>query len=178
MKMRRNDRITESKLRNIILESVRKTINEIDLETSIRAEEASEYWSDQLRDEFERFKDAACDLYEVLINRQHPHQNFDREKWIVSYTQGDKLASEVMGVVEKVEAFVKRKEKQYSTFAKSSEEKFTQRFGKTPREMDTQLVSKADEYGWDTLGDPEWRKTNFTPQEQDYWDFETKQGYL
>jgi hypothetical protein len=174
MKMKRNDRITESKLRNIILESVRKTINEIDLETSIRAEDASEYWSGQLRSEFDNFKNAACDLYEVLINRQYPHENFNKEKWVTSNTQGDRLAWEVMKIVDKVENFVERKEKQYTRFAQNSDEKYVERFGANDKEMSDSFDPYVDKYGWDTMDDPEWRKENLTPQQQDYWDFREK----
>lgn len=179
MRMGKNTlRLTESKLKNIINESVKKAINEINLDTSIRAEEASEYWSQQLKYEFKEFKDAASGMYEILINREYPHEHFNKEKWITSQTQGDKLASELDNVVRKIESFVNRKEKQYYDFAANTDDKYKERFGATDTEMGRRMDTYAEKYGWDTLDEPEWRKENLTPQENDYWDYKTKRNEL
>lgn len=172
MKMKRNYRITESKLRNIILESVRKTINEIDLETAEKARNASEYWAGLLEDAYDEWENATETLCKTLQNRYgHGLRDYDDPN---PNTQGTKLSYELTNLQNKIKSFVERKRKQHTSFDYGVDDKFIERFGATDNDMTHKLGGYAKEHGWESMDNAEWRKDNLTPIENDYYDYKEK----
>ena len=78
----------------------------------------------------------------------------------------------------KIKSFVERKYEQTDSFERGIEDRYGERFGGNDREMGDKFTKYAYKHGWDSVDNGEWRKNNLTSQEQDYYDYQTKNNRL
>ena len=161
-----NNTITfsEKELKHIISESVKNILSEIDWKQAHEIDNYGDFTSEYLNASFNDFKKAAYDLQETLIGRYYGSNTH------MTDTQGHKMSWKITKLIEELQQYVDRKIKQSKSLNNHAEDKFNKVFGKSQDEVDKDLFKMRDKHGERTMEDPEWRKQNMTPDENDYYE--------
>lgn len=149
-------KLTERELKNVISESVKNIISELDWKTTDDAAHKANYKYnyDMAMYKFNDFKDAARELMQMLYNSP----------------QGEAIAERIEDILIDAKKFCARKSKQADALTQHAEDNFQKTFGKSRREMEDHINNLYDQHGWENMEDSDWRKENLSPEEIDYYD--------
>ena len=161
-------KINESQLKQMISESVRNVLKEIDLGSLEDTRDESNYWVGLLEGEYREWLKQTEILYKVLQHRYGRGKiDYDEPN---EYEQGTKLSYELKSISDKIKGFIDRKRKQSYSFENGVEDGYIKRFGASNDDMGNNLANIDDEQ----LDNAEWRDNNLNAQEQDYYNYRTK----
>lgn len=156
-------------LENLIQETLKKKLYELNWSHATDAYDVSERRTDLFFYANNFFENAELMIKALAGDSTVNDWDYEPKKDLLMQhdTTGKKLSEELKVLVDKIQTYVDRKEKQTENLKRLKDNKYKQQFGRTQKELEKDIDKKYDSYNYND-DEEEWQNNNLTSDEQEY----------